>query len=157
MIRRPLYACDEAKESLRLLSRPPVPEGNRALKLGLPPVNAWAFATLPGWARRMYGRSGGPLTDIAATAGAGHAPGARPAAAFPCRYASGRPRRMGRRKEGVLALALWCLQLRSLDHHGLAAEDGRMAHLLLDRVRGRGVPEEQEDRERLDKNPHPQV
>jgi uncharacterized protein (DUF2236 family) len=64
-----LYACDEAKEALRLLMRPPVPEGNRTLKLALPPFNALAFSTLPGWARRMYGRSGGPLTDIAATAG----------------------------------------------------------------------------------------
>jgi uncharacterized protein (DUF2236 family) len=68
-IRPGLYACDEAKETLRLLTRPPVPEGNRALKLGLPPVNALAFATLPGWARRMYGRPDGPLTGLAATAG----------------------------------------------------------------------------------------
>ena len=68
-IRPSLYACDEAKESLRLLSHPPVPEGNRALKLALPPFNALAFATLPGWARRMYGWPGGPLTDLAATAG----------------------------------------------------------------------------------------
>ena len=68
-IRPGLYACDEAKETLRLLFHPPVPEGNRVLKLALPPVNALAFSTLPGWARRMYGRSGGPLTDMAATAG----------------------------------------------------------------------------------------
>ena len=39
------------------------------LKLGLPPVAALAFSTLPGWARRMYGGPGGPLSDIAATAG----------------------------------------------------------------------------------------
>jgi hypothetical protein len=39
------------------------------LKLGLPPVSALAIATLPGWARRMYGRPGGPLSDMAATAG----------------------------------------------------------------------------------------
>lgn len=62
-------ACDEAKEAQRLLFHPPVPEGNRTLNLALPPFNALAFSTLPGWARRMYGRSGGPLTDIAATAG----------------------------------------------------------------------------------------
>ena len=68
-IRPGLYACDEAKETLRLLFHPPVPEGNRVLKLALPPVNALAFSTLPGWARRMYGRPGGPLTDMAATAG----------------------------------------------------------------------------------------
>jgi hypothetical protein len=46
-----------------------VPDGNRVLKLGLPPVSALAFSTLPRWARRMYGRPSGPLSDIAATAG----------------------------------------------------------------------------------------
>ena len=46
-----------------------VPDGNRALKLGLPPVAALAFSTLPRWARRMYGRPSGPLSDMAATAG----------------------------------------------------------------------------------------
>src|SRR5690348_13562367 len=64
-----LYACDEAKQALRLTFRPPVPHGNRALKLGLPPVSALAFATLPRWARRLYGRPDGPLSDMAATAG----------------------------------------------------------------------------------------
>ena len=68
-IRPELHACDEAKEALRLLFHPPVPEGNRTLKVAMPPFNALAFATLPGWARQMYGRSGGPLTDMAATAG----------------------------------------------------------------------------------------
>jgi uncharacterized protein (DUF2236 family) len=68
-IRPRLYACDEAKEALRLTFHPPVPEGNRVLKLGLPPVSALAFSTLPRWARRMYGRPSGPLSDIAATAG----------------------------------------------------------------------------------------
>ncbi len=64
-----LYACDEAKQALRLTFRPPVPDGNRVLKLGLPPVAILAFSTLPGWARRMYGGPGGPLSDAAATAG----------------------------------------------------------------------------------------
>ncbi len=68
-IRPRLHACDEAKEALRLLFHPPVPEGNRTLKVAMPLFNALAFATLPRWARRMYGRPGGPLTDIAATAG----------------------------------------------------------------------------------------
>ena len=68
-IRPGLYACDEAKEALRLTIHPPVPDGNRALKLGLPPVSALAFSTLPGWARRMYGRPSGSLSDMAATAG----------------------------------------------------------------------------------------
>jgi uncharacterized protein (DUF2236 family) len=64
-----LYACDEAKQALRLTFRPPVPRGNRALKLGLPPVSALAFATLPRWARQLYGRPDGPLSDMVATAG----------------------------------------------------------------------------------------
>jgi uncharacterized protein (DUF2236 family) len=64
-----LYACDEAKQALRLTIHPPVPDGNRVLKLGLPPVSVLAFATLPRWARHMYGRPDGPLSDMAATAG----------------------------------------------------------------------------------------
>jgi uncharacterized protein (DUF2236 family) len=68
-IRPRLYACDEAKQALRLTLHPPVPDGNRGLKLGLPPVAALAFSTLPGWARRMYGGPGGPFSDMAATAG----------------------------------------------------------------------------------------
>jgi uncharacterized protein (DUF2236 family) len=68
-IRPRLHACDEAKEALRLTFHPPVPDGNRVLKLGLPPVSALAFSTLPRWARRMYGRPSGPLSDMAATAG----------------------------------------------------------------------------------------
>src|SRR5579859_2222796 len=67
-IRPRLYACDEAKQALRLTFHPPVPEGNRVLKLGLPPVSALAFSTLPRWARQMYGRPSGPLSDMAATA-----------------------------------------------------------------------------------------
>jgi uncharacterized protein (DUF2236 family) len=68
-IRPKLYACDEAKQALRLTFHPPVPDGSHGLKLGLPPVAVLAFSTLPGWARRMYGRPGGPLSDMAATAG----------------------------------------------------------------------------------------
>jgi uncharacterized protein (DUF2236 family) len=67
--RQGLYACDEARRALRLTFDPPVPDGNRGLKLGLPPVAVLAFSTLPGWARRMYGWPGGPLSDAAATAG----------------------------------------------------------------------------------------
>ena len=68
-IRPRLYACEEAKQALRLTFFPPVPDGNRVLKLGLPPVSAVAFSTLPRWARRMYGGPSGPLSDMAATAG----------------------------------------------------------------------------------------
>jgi len=68
-VRPRLHACDEAKQALRLTLHPPVPEGNRVLKLGLPPVSVLAFSTLPRWARRMYGTPSGPLSDMAATAG----------------------------------------------------------------------------------------
>jgi len=68
-IRPKLYACDEAREALRLTLHPPVPDGNRVLKFGLPPVSILAVSTLPGWARRMYGRPSGLLSDAAATAG----------------------------------------------------------------------------------------
>jgi uncharacterized protein (DUF2236 family) len=68
-IRPRLHACDEARRALRLTVHPPVPEGNRGLKLGLPPVAVLAFSTLPGWARQMYGGPGGPLSDMAATVG----------------------------------------------------------------------------------------
>jgi uncharacterized protein (DUF2236 family) len=68
-IRPMLYACEEAKQALRWTLHPPVPGGNPVLKLGLPPVSTLAFSTLPRWARRMYGRPSGPLSDMAATAG----------------------------------------------------------------------------------------
>jgi uncharacterized protein (DUF2236 family) len=68
-IRPRLYACEEAKQAMRLTFHPPVPDGNRVLKLGLPPVSVLAFSTLPCWARRMYGWPSGPLSDMAATAG----------------------------------------------------------------------------------------
>jgi uncharacterized protein (DUF2236 family) len=68
-MRPKLYACEEAKQALRLTIHPPVPDGNRVLKLGLPPVSVLAFAALPRWARHMYGRPAGPMSEMAATAG----------------------------------------------------------------------------------------
>ena len=68
-IRPRLYVGEEARQALRVIVRPPVPEGNRLLKLGMRPASALAFSTLPGWARRMYGRPAGPLSEAAATAG----------------------------------------------------------------------------------------
>jgi len=68
-IRPRLYAGEDARQALRVIVRPPVPDGNHMLKLGMRPVAALAFATLPGWARRMYGRPGGPLSEAAAAAG----------------------------------------------------------------------------------------
>ena len=68
-VRPGLYVGEEARQALRVIVRPPVPEGNRLLKLGMRPASALAFSTLPGWARRMYGRPAGPLSEAAATAG----------------------------------------------------------------------------------------
>jgi uncharacterized protein (DUF2236 family) len=63
-----LCACAEAKQALRASFNPPVPFPYLPLKLLVPPVNTLAFATLPRWARRLYGTPATPLTDIAATA-----------------------------------------------------------------------------------------
>jgi uncharacterized protein (DUF2236 family) len=68
-IRPRLYAGAEARQALRVIMLPPVPDGDRVLRLGMPPVSALAFSTLPRWARGMYGRPGGPLSEAAATAG----------------------------------------------------------------------------------------
>src|SRR5690242_354548 len=68
-IRPRLYASDEARHALCVIMLPPVPHGNRGLKLGMTLVSALAFSTLPGWARQMYGRRSGPLSGAAANAG----------------------------------------------------------------------------------------
>jgi uncharacterized protein (DUF2236 family) len=67
-IRPSLYACPEAKQALRLSYHPPMPPALAPLRLVVPPFNTLAFATLPRWARRMYGTPGSPATDLAATA-----------------------------------------------------------------------------------------
>ncbi len=104
-IRPSLYLCDEAKESLRLTLHPPVPDGNRVLKLGLPPVSALAFSTLPGWARHMYGRPDGPLSDMAATAGIRVTRLAfGQERAVPLRHACRPPRRISRDQPGAASL-----------------------------------------------------
>lgn len=63
-----LYACAEARAALRGSFNPPVPAQYAALRLIVPPLGALAFATLPRWARKLYGTPGSSLTDIAATA-----------------------------------------------------------------------------------------
>lgn len=66
-IRPGLYACPEAKQALMKSYHPNVPAEFRALRLMVPPLNTLAFASLPRWARRMYGMPGSPLTDVGAT------------------------------------------------------------------------------------------
>jgi uncharacterized protein (DUF2236 family) len=66
-IRPGLYACPEGKPALMKSYHPNVPAEFRALRLMVPPLNTLAFASLPRWARRMYGMPGSPLTDVGAT------------------------------------------------------------------------------------------
>ena len=66
-VRPGLYACAEAKRAVRKSYNPELPAQLLPLKLMLPPMNALAFATLPRWARKMYGTPGVPLTDLGAT------------------------------------------------------------------------------------------
>lgn len=66
-VRPGLYACAEARQALLKSYHPDVPAPLLPLKLMLPPINTLAFATLPRWARKMYGTPGVPLTDLGAT------------------------------------------------------------------------------------------
>jgi uncharacterized protein (DUF2236 family) len=67
-VRPRLRAEAEARKALLASWNPPVPPAYLPLKLAVPPLSALAFATLPRWARRLYGLPGSPLTDAAATA-----------------------------------------------------------------------------------------
>ena len=63
-----LRACPQARRALRLSFTPRLPLPLLPLRLVVPPLNALAFASLPGWARRLYGVPALPLTDAAVTA-----------------------------------------------------------------------------------------
>lgn len=67
-VRPELYACREARAGLLRSLNPPLPRALCLLKLAAPPLTTLAFATLPRWARRLYGAPGLPTTDLAATA-----------------------------------------------------------------------------------------
>jgi uncharacterized protein (DUF2236 family) len=64
-----LYACPEAVRGLAASLNPPLPLPRllKPLKLAVPPLVALSFASLPLWARRLYGTPGLPTTDVAAT------------------------------------------------------------------------------------------
>lgn len=62
-----LRACPEARLALRLSFTPQLPLPLLPLRFVVPPLNVLAFASLPGWARQLYGAPGGPVTDAAAT------------------------------------------------------------------------------------------
>ena len=67
--RQQLRITPEARTALLRSLNPPLPAPYRPLKLAVPPLSTLAFASLPRWARRMYGVPTTPLTDLAATAG----------------------------------------------------------------------------------------
>jgi uncharacterized protein (DUF2236 family) len=67
-MRQKIYACREAKEGLRRLFNPAVPRQWLPLKLAAPGLATLVVATLPRWARRMYGLPATPLEDVWATA-----------------------------------------------------------------------------------------
>jgi uncharacterized protein (DUF2236 family) len=66
-IRPRLRATPEARRALRMSFTPHVPRELLPLRLVVPPLNTLAFASLPRWARRLYGTPASPLTDAAAT------------------------------------------------------------------------------------------
>lgn len=67
MMRPDLFACQEARAGFRRLFNPSVPRRMLPLKLAAPAIAGLVVATLPRWARRMYGLPGLPTSDLAAT------------------------------------------------------------------------------------------
>ncbi|WP_243713218.1 oxygenase MpaB family protein [Actinomadura sp. 6K520] len=66
-MRRRIWACREARDGLRRMFNPAVPRHLLPLKLAAPALGTLVVATLPRWARRMYGLPGLPTSDLAAT------------------------------------------------------------------------------------------
>jgi hypothetical protein len=62
-----LHACTEAKQALVRSFVPDIPWPFTGLRLVVPPMNTLAFASLPAWARRLYGTPGVPVTDMSTT------------------------------------------------------------------------------------------
>jgi uncharacterized protein (DUF2236 family) len=66
-LRPGLRACTEARLALRASFTPRLPLMLTPLRLVVPPLNVLAFASLPRWARQMYGAPAVPLADPAVT------------------------------------------------------------------------------------------
>jgi uncharacterized protein (DUF2236 family) len=66
-MRPELRACTEAKQALVRSFVPDIPWPFTGLKLVVPPMNTLAYASLPAWARRLYGTPGIPVTDMSTT------------------------------------------------------------------------------------------
>ena len=62
-----LRVTAEARHAFRVSFAPRLPPALKALHLVVPPVNVLAYASLPRWARRMYGTPAIGLTDAAVT------------------------------------------------------------------------------------------
>jgi uncharacterized protein (DUF2236 family) len=65
-VRPGLRVTPEARQALLRSFTPQLPAELRGLHLVLPPLNTLAFASLPRWARRLYGTPASALTDAAA-------------------------------------------------------------------------------------------
>ena len=66
-MRPSIYVCAEARRALARSFVPDIPWPFTGLRLVIPPLNTLAFASLPRWARRMYGVPASPVTDLTAT------------------------------------------------------------------------------------------
>lgn len=64
-----LRATSEARSALLRSLNPTIPAQYLPLKLLVPGLTSLGFASLPRWARRLYGVPATPLADLAATAG----------------------------------------------------------------------------------------
>jgi uncharacterized protein (DUF2236 family) len=66
-MRPQLHACAEARQALVRSFLPDIPWPFTGLKLVVPPLNTLAYASLPRWARRLYGTPAMPVTDLSTT------------------------------------------------------------------------------------------
>lgn len=67
-VRPRLRVTPEARQAMLRSVNLRLPPAQLPLKLAMPSIGALAFASLPRWARRMYGTPGAPVTDLAVTA-----------------------------------------------------------------------------------------
>ncbi|HXZ66444.1 MAG TPA: oxygenase MpaB family protein [Streptosporangiaceae bacterium] len=66
-MRPSLRVTPEARQAMRASFTPKVPPALLPLRLLVPPLNVLGYATLPAWARRLYGTPGLALTEPAVT------------------------------------------------------------------------------------------
>lgn len=66
-LRPRLRACAEARKALRASFTPKLPLALLPLRLVVPPLNVLAFASLPPWARRLYGIPAATIAEPAVT------------------------------------------------------------------------------------------